>query len=289
MIDRERGSGEQGPGTGTGGGGSTSEPTGRDGTTRDGAFTRGLRVLTAVAESGEIQAGELAERLGLPLSTTYRYLKSLREFDLVEEHAGRYIPGWRLSAWSNADIARGRLLEISQRFLLDLRERTGRTVVLAVRAGQHAVCLREVVAAGDQAIAFRINEELPLDRGAGQRVLLAHAPPAIIEGVIRRAADPAVDHAKYLARRDQVLGEIAEIRRTGFAVSNSELKSGAKAVAAPVFAGGEVVCSIVLAGVKDFSGPTGIAFMKRVLAESTRNLTARLESEAGTEARFPTS
>lgn len=74
------------------------------------------------------------------LPTTYRYLTSLREFDLVEEHAGPCIHVLRLSVWSNADIPSGRLLEVSQRFL---RESTGRTVDIAFPI---AVALGSVVA-----------------------------------------------------------------------------------------------------------------------------------------------
>ena len=69
---------------------------------RDTALERGLRILSAVAETGETNAKSLAAALGLPLSTTYRYLKTLRQFDLVEEFGGRYLPSARLSSWSGA-------------------------------------------------------------------------------------------------------------------------------------------------------------------------------------------
>jgi DNA-binding IclR family transcriptional regulator len=150
------------------------------------SFLRGLNVLITIAESGEARADEIAAELGVPLSTVYRYLRALRELDLIEERDRSYVPGWRLLELAGLDVARTRLVELGHAVLRDVTEATGETAVLTVRAGTRALCLRQVESHHPVRMAFRIGQLLPLYAGAGQRMLLAHAPPAVIERVFEQ-------------------------------------------------------------------------------------------------------
>lgn len=240
-----------------------SEGTGSD---RGTALVRGLRILSFVAESGETTAKMLADELGLPLSTTYRYLKTLRDFDLVEEFGSRYLPSSRLSSWSGGKDTRSHLLEVGLRFLRRLSGRSGRTSVLAVREGRNAVCLRQFAPEEDADIAFRTYEVLPLDRGAGQRVLLAHAPSQIIAEVAAESAYP----------KGKLLDSLREIRRSGFAYSQSELRSGANALSCPVVVRGEVLCSLTLAGHSERFGNATATSLRPLLNDAVEELQAAL-------------
>lgn len=234
---------------------------------RDTALVRGLRVLTQIAETGETNAKTLATALGLPLSTTYRYLKTLREFDLIEEFDGRYLPSSRLSSWSGHSSSRSHLLEVGHPFLRRLSTRTGRTSVLAVREGRNAVCLRQFAPNEDADIAFRTYEVLPLDRAAGQRVLLAYAPKQIIAEVVDGSDVP----------RDELLASLAAIRSSGIARSVGQLVEGAAALAVPIIVRGEVLCSLTLAGHSTRFGAGTMTSAQPVLAQAAEELEAELE------------
>lgn len=234
---------------------------------RGSALVRGLRILSCVAETGETSAKRIASELELPLSTTYRYLKTLREFELVEEFDGQYVPSSRLSSWSGGGTSRSRLLDVGNSFLRELSVRTGRTSVLAVREGRNAVCLRQFAPAEDANIAFRAFEVLPLDRGAGQRVLLAHAPAQIITEVAAKS-----DFAKH-----SLMLSLQQIRQSGFAFSQAELRFGATALSFPVVVRGEVLCSLTLAGHVDRFSNMTVASMKPILIEAADQLQTELE------------
>ena len=62
----------------------------------DTSFARGLRVLLTIADRGEIRADELSTLLETPLSTIYRYLRTLAEFGFVDRQEGGYRLGPRL-------------------------------------------------------------------------------------------------------------------------------------------------------------------------------------------------
>lgn len=209
------------------------------------SFERGLQVLIAIAESGDVSVDELARDLEMPVSTAYRYVRSLKSLELIDESLGRYAPGWRLLQLSGQHLTHARLAEVGGAVLKELVDEIAETAVLTVRVGTQAMCLRQVESPHPIRYAFRINQLLPLHAGAGQRVLLAFAPPPVIQRVLE---GPLPRFTGNTHGRDHLLRDLEHVRSTGAAVSHGELHEGAVALAAPVFSGGEIVCSLTIAG-----------------------------------------
>lgn len=128
------------------------------------------------------------------------------------------------------------------------------------------MCLRQVAPDEDAEIAFRTYEVLPLDSGAGQRVLLAHAPTQIIAEV--------VDGSHH--SEEALLASLRRICTDGFAYSQSEMGTGANALSYPVTVRGEVLCSLTLAGRSERFGNVTAASLKPVLLEAVEALRAEL-------------
>ncbi|TWP35777.1 IclR family transcriptional regulator [Leekyejoonella antrihumi] len=234
-----------------------------------GSFQRGLSVLVAVAEAGEARAEEIVRDTELPLSTVYRYLRTLRTMEFVEERDGSYVPGWRLLELSGQQLTRTRLVELGHSFLRELSESTGETAVLTVRVGTQAMCLRQVESRHPIRMAFKIGQLLPLYAGAGQRMLLAHAPETVVERILDH---PLRHFTTATMDREHILHDLQQIRRSGFLVSHGELSEGAVAVAAPVFADGEIACSITVAGPKDRCSRSWVKHARGTLLMSCQQL-----------------
>lgn len=211
------------------------------------SFGRGLDVLIAIARGGQATVAEIAAELEIPPSTVYRYIRSLRDYALIEEAGGVYLPGWRLLDIAGQHLTHTRLVEVGTEFLQNLTHQTSETSVLAVRAGSQAICLRQVVSPHPERYAFRVNELLPLHAGAGQRLLLAYAPGPIVE-LVQSRMTPYSDSTPGRAELPALL-DLA--RKNGFTVSRGEFQPGAVAVSVPVFAAGEIACSLTLAGPED--------------------------------------
>ncbi|WP_418061617.1 IclR family transcriptional regulator [Pimelobacter simplex] len=238
------------------------------------SFTRGLDVLIAIARNGQVTVAEVADELGLATSTAYRYVRSLRDYGLIEESQGVYVPGWRLMEISGEHLTHTRLAEISGEYLRTLTYQTGETAVLAVRAGSHAICLRQSVSSAPDHYAFRINELLPLYAGAGQRLLLAYAPRPIVEVALANL----VAYSSATIRAADLPAVLAQVRRDQFAVSRGEFKEGAIAVAVPVFSNGEVTASLTIAGPSErCDNPDWVRRATRLLRAAAGDMSAALE------------
>ena len=79
----------------------------------DTSFARGLRVLLTIADRGEIRADELSVLLGSPVSTIYRYLRTLSDFGFIDRQGSSYRLGPRLIIGSGANVTAEELIRTS--------------------------------------------------------------------------------------------------------------------------------------------------------------------------------
>src|SRR5437667_133819 len=110
----------------------------------DTSFARGLRVLLTIADRGEIRADELSALLDTPISTIYRYLRTLAGFGFVDRQGAGYRLGPRLIIGRGANVTAEELRRTADPVLRLLAEETGETAVIVRRVGLMAVWLHEV-------------------------------------------------------------------------------------------------------------------------------------------------
>lgn len=252
----------------------SSSPDGLGGT----SFGRGLTVLLTVAEHGVIRADAVADLLGMPVSSVYRFLRTLKDFGLVGESDGGYVPGPRLSAVTGQGPSHAQLASLGLPILEQLQRATGETADLLVRAGRRALCVQQVQSSHTIRVAFRVGELLPLYAGAEQRVLLAFAPQRVIDEVIGSGL-PKFSRGTLSA--EELPGSLERIRLRRLAVSHGEYITGTTAVAAPVFAGDQVACSLGVAGPRDRCTEVWEGTAARALTDAARLLGEALTDGPG--------
>lgn len=248
-----------------------------DGTATASSFAKGLSVLAWVIDHDGTRADELAAGLELPLSSAYRYLRTLRDTGFVSvDDEGVFSAGARLRG-QTAGVPANRLGDLALPFLQHLSEVTGETAVLTVRKGMYGVCVRQVESAHQIRLAFRVGQLLPLYAGAGQRVLLAYAPDPVVQGVLDgevRTFTPSTPS------RAETMRTLARIRSERFAVSRGELTAGAVALAVPVLKSHEVVCALCVAGPQRRCPSSWQAPARRELDRAAQSLGELLDGAA---------
>jgi DNA-binding IclR family transcriptional regulator len=223
----------------------------------DTSFARGLRVLLTIADRGEIRADELSTLLETPVSTIYRYLRTLAEFGFIDRRDGGYRLGPRLIIGSGANVTAEELIRTADPVLRLLAEETGETAVIVRRLGLTAVCLHEVPSQQALRVTIAPTTILPLPSGAFGKALLAFAPQDIVDEVL--AADAPAGPAA--PDPDRLRADLADIVTSGVARSVGEVVSGSVAIAAPIFREDGIVAAI---GVIGPEGRCGLAWRTRV-------------------------
>jgi DNA-binding IclR family transcriptional regulator len=201
----------------------------------DTSFARGLRVLLTIADRGAIRADELGTVLETPLSTIYRYLRTLTEFGFVDRHDGGYRLGPRLLIGGGATVSSEELIRRADPVLAMLAEETGETAVISRRVGLAAVCLHQQESAHALRVALEPGIASPLDVGAIALVLLAYAPADVQDEVLGSTGDAAV-----------LTADLETVRTDGIARSEGLVIPGVVTIAVPVMRDDGIVAALAV-------------------------------------------
>ena len=241
----------------------------------DSSFARGLRVLLTVADRGEIRADELSTLLDTPISTIYRYLRTLTEFGFTERSEAGYRLGPRLVIDSGEQVTAEALIRAADPILVDLAEATGETAVISRRVGLAAMRLHQVESPHPLRVSLDPGTTSPLHAGALSRVLLAYAPDDVIEAVID-AGLPALTPTTPDAAR--LRAELEAILAAGIAESQGESIDGSVAVAAPILRADGIVAAVGVIGPASRCGVRWRSRTARLLPEAARAIAEAIDA-----------
>jgi len=183
---------------------------------------------------------EISRLADIPLTTAHRQVAELRHWGALErdEH-GRYRIGLRL--WEVGSLAPRSigLREAALPFFEDLYEATHENILVAVLDGSDVVYVERI--SGSRAVhaVSRPGSRLPAHATAVGLVLLAHAAPDEVEAVLGRPLKRLTEHT--VTDPTRVRRSLAEVRRTGYAISDRQVELVSVSVAAPVYGTGNAV------------------------------------------------
>jgi DNA-binding IclR family transcriptional regulator len=246
----------------------------------DTSFARGLRLLLMVADRGEVRADELAPALEMPLSTVYRYVRTLAEFGFVERREGRYRLGPGLRIGSGPVVTSEQLMRASDGVLHQLAAESGETAVVMRRIGLAAARLHQVEASQALRVTLDPDAQAPLSTGAFGLVLLAFAPDDIVADVL--AAEAAASDGTALTTDDAdtragvLRADLRRVARAGVATSLDEPIEGALAVAVPILRPDGIIGAVGLIGPASRCDDAWVARVRRRLPAASRRIAAEL-------------
>ncbi len=195
---------------------------------------------------------EISRELGFPKSTVYRLIKTLIKYDLMEQDkASRgFRLGIRLFQMGNIVKYQRRVGDIARPFMEELRNATRETVMLGVIEGHKALVLREVEGMYPIRMTFDEGRTMPLHAGASSKILLALLPSEEQDQIIQEGLSRYTENT--ITDPIQLKKELALIRERGYAISDQELDSAARAIAAPIRDhSGKAIAGLSLAGSVD--------------------------------------
>lgn len=198
--------------------------------------SRVLDVLAAFdAECPRPSLSEVARRSGLPVATAARLLGELVAGQaLVRRPDGRYEVGRRMWQLGLLAPVNQELREVALPLMHDIHAATGDVVHLAVREGTVALYVERMVGSGSVPVLSRMGARLPLHATGVGKVLLAEAPPEVLQAVL---GDLPRITRHTIAEPGRLLRELAEVRRRGYARTAEEMTLGSASIAVPVRSG----------------------------------------------------
>lgn len=236
-----------------------------------------LAILDGLAdERGGATLSELAENTGAPKTSLVGLLAGLvAEGCLLRDKAGRYFLGPRFLSLAMRALAGRELTALARPILVDLVETTGETAVLGVLApdAELATYLDKVESSNSIRYAVMIGERRELYCTAVGKVLLANFEAERLKRYLTSSERRQFTDST-ITGDDELLAELAHVRRDGIARSINERVTGASGLAAPIYSSdGAVVAALVIAGPSERmrdNAANNEALLKQAAAECTR-------------------
>lgn len=174
-----------------------------------GTIDKGVRILAAVEALGPASLSGLVEATGLTRATTHRLAVALEAHGLLRRTAdGRFALGLRLVGLGRAAADGLPLGEVAAPALLALRDATGESVQLFVRAGDERVCVASLESPHGLRTIVPMGAALPLDRGSAGRVLTG-VTTGWVDSVEERERGVASVSAAVRGANGQVLAAVS--------------------------------------------------------------------------------
>ncbi len=208
---------------------------------------RALGLLETLARGGgRLPLSELATRSGLPLGTVHRLLATLAAAGYVRQDGDRrYALGTALLPLGDAAT---RLLGAwAQPYLVRLVEASGETANLAVLEDDRIVYLAQAPGRHRMRMFTEVGRRVLPHTTAVGKVLLAWQDEAQVRRVLARLGLPART-TRSITEPAAFLAELAEVRRTGWAVDDEEEEEGVRCLAVPVGPGPTAVAALSVSG-----------------------------------------
>jgi DNA-binding IclR family transcriptional regulator len=219
------------------------------------AIDRAAQLLVRVVESAQPPSvGELAERAGLPKSTTSRLVSALERQGLVQRlgRRGRLTAGPVLLRYANRDVS-ATLAELAAPSLRRLADVSGETINLAVPGPDGVEHLAQEDTAHFVGVTDWVGRRVSFELAANGKCFLAYGGTA------------------------EETPELQRVRARGYATSIDELEVGLTAVAAPVLGPrGEALAALSISGPSARLTPERIAQLAPLLVEEANGLAERL-------------
>ncbi len=194
-----------------------------------------MQVLRIVCESSQaLTLKDITELSEIPKSTVYRYLYTLIAMDMIDYNSNNetFSPGLGLWWLMQSADPFSKLRQVSSKERRSLMRKFNETVNLGVLTGSEVLYLEIVESARSLRMQAQPGARDDIHSTALGKVLLAFRPRSQWEALI---PEKLVRHTdKTLVQRNEVLANLEEIRRTGFAIEYGENEDGATCIAAPI-------------------------------------------------------
>ncbi|GAA2282915.1 IclR family transcriptional regulator [Streptomyces ruber] len=210
---------------------------------------RAVSVLEILARHGEAGVTEIADELDVHKSTAFRLLGVLENRGLVAQakDRGKYYLGAGVLRLAGAAAVR---LDISQEGVpvcRELADELGETVNIAVHDEDAAVNIMQARGTASVTAQNWLGRRTPLHATSSGKVLLAHMPPTLREGLLARSLPRFTEHTVTGAAA--LRAELEAVVEQGYGMTVEELELGLAAVAVPVRAhDGKVVGALSVSG-----------------------------------------
>lgn len=241
-----------------------------------------LRVLDILelfeAQGRPMTLQEIARRIGVPQSTTFRLLYTLQDRGYLEldRTSFTYWPSPRIFNIGRIAVLNNRLRQLAAPFLEALHRRFDEQALIAVLAQGHVMYIDIIKPANWPRLGNNIGDIAPAHATALGKSMLAYMTEDEVDELVSRMGLQQRTR-RTISTLPALKAELALTRRRGYSINDREQEEDLYAVAAPIFNDqGRVVAAICLSGRPVSMMEKDPELMARALKQTAEQISDRL-------------
>jgi DNA-binding IclR family transcriptional regulator len=181
------------------------------------------------SERTSLTLQEIANRIRLPKSTTFRLVQSLDEAGyLVRLDNQAYCLSFRFTRLSGLVRSTLDIRQLARVTMIELAKKANETVTLNMVSDRHRVCIEVIDTPSPLMSVTKSGERVRLIDGATAKALMASLPKKEMQKALAYAVKATGK------KRADFVKELARIREQGYAVTHGERVLGLTAISAPI-------------------------------------------------------
>ena len=201
------------------------------------SLEKAIDILFAFAqERPYLTIEEISSIAGLPQSTCYRFINTMKDRGLIEldPNIGKYKLGVRLMKLESVIQASLDITKIALPFMQELNLISGETAQLMILSNDQAVCVERVESFGVLRVMPYKGSAIGLHAGASGKAIMAFLSNEEQDRIIKEKGLKKYSQ-NTITDPERLKIDLRKIRNLGYAISNQEIYTGVNAVAAPIF------------------------------------------------------
>ena len=220
---------------------------GDDDRTRDGPLDRAFAILNFIAgQKKALAAAEIAVGLSLPLPTAHRLIGNLEERGFIQKALGtkRYVVGNKLVTLSAKTIGAAFRTARRHAVLSAVADQLGEQCEIGVVRDNEVAYVDTVRSKQPQGLQFDPGSVAPLHCTSTGKIYMSQLPLKARQKLVRSL--PLIRHtSRTIADPDDLMRQLEETRRRGWAKTNEEFVQGVVGCAVPIVSpGGDLIACL---------------------------------------------
>lgn len=203
------------------------------------SIDKALKIIDILGDSeGPSSVSEIARIIKADKSSVYRILQTLRQRGFVEqiEDSKEYALGVKILTLGSKLLSKMKLVPILRPFLQSLVDKTGETGHLAVLRDSRVVYIDRIECGEVLTVGSAVGNAEPIYSSATGKAILSFLEPEllgkVIESIESEGYSRFTDHT--VISTQNLMVELENIKKNGFAVDNEERYRGVVCIAAPI-------------------------------------------------------
>jgi IclR family pca regulon transcriptional regulator len=201
------------------------------------ALAKGLLVIECFDnQAPAMTLSDVAKRTGLSRGTARRLLHTLVELGYVGFDGKLFSLRPRVLNLGFAYLYSHDVWQLAQPYMVEVVEKLHESCSIAVLEGTDIVYVARVPTSERiMSINLGIGTRLPALHTSMGRAMLAYRAPAEVQGLLKRAGPIRQYTPKSIADPREVIANLEQVRKQGWALVDQELEVGLRSLAVPIF------------------------------------------------------